>query len=126
MRGLVSVLGVLAASPELVLPASFISISLFYQNPTWAWAIWAPHIACRSPWELCSHPDSESPGHFLGPPTHPLQGPLEGKGLRNRRWFGCVARRPGGSGGEESVNSGETSLPPSFSPPTRGTQVSSR
>lgn len=83
MRGLVSALGVLAASPELVLSASFTSIPESYPGlgylgttrclPFSLGTLQPPRLRVSRP--------------FSGPP-HPLQGPLEGKGLRNIRWFG--------------------------------------
>lgn len=121
MRGLVSVLGILCCQPRAR------SVSLFYQCPrilpAFMLGLFGHHIL-----------PAILPGNSAATQTPSLQAIFWAPTLFRVCWKGRVsetdggldvARRPGSSGGVESVNSGETNLPPSFIPPTRSTQVSS-
>ena len=90
MRGLVSVLGVLAASPELVLSASFTSIPESYPG---LGDLGTRHCLPFSLGTL-QPPDSESPGHFLGPhPPPPGSTGREGSQKQTVVWMCSKAAR---------------------------------
>lgn len=86
MRGLVSVLGVLCCQPRAC------SVSPFYQYPSILPAFMlGPFGHHTLPASLPGNSAAtQTPSlHAIFWAPLPLQGPLEGKGLRNRRWFGC-------------------------------------